>query len=98
MSNQFWCRWIKEFLPNLSQRQKWFQKNRNMQLNDIVLIAEDVQQRSKWVLSRTVKPFPDKLGVVCTVNIKTPSSVITRLIAKLCLILGVNKETGNKLD
>ena len=22
MSNQFWCRWIKELLPNLSQRQK----------------------------------------------------------------------------
>ena len=28
MSNQFWCHWIKEFLPNLSQRQKWFQKKR----------------------------------------------------------------------
>ena len=50
MSNQFWCRWIKEFLPNLSQRQKWFQKNRNLQLSNIILIVEDMQQRSKWVL------------------------------------------------
>ena len=24
MSNQFWCRSIKEFIPNLSQKKKWF--------------------------------------------------------------------------
>ena len=98
MSNQFWCRWIKEFLPNLSQRQKWFQKNRNLQLNDIVLIVEDMQERSKWVLGRVVKTFPDKSGVVRTVSVKTPSSVITRPITKLCLILEFDKETGNKLE
>ena len=60
----FWCRWIKEFLSNLSRRRKWFQKNRNLQLNDIVLIVEDMQQRSKWVLGRVVKTFPNKSGVV----------------------------------
>ena len=98
MSNQFWCRWIKEFLPNLSQRQKWFQKNRNLQLNDIVLIVEDMQQRSKWVLGRVIKTFPDKSGVVRTVSVKSPSSVITRPITKLCLILEFDKETGNKLE
>ena len=97
MSNQFWCRWIKKFLPNLSQRQKWFQKNRNLQLNDIVLIVEDMQQMSKWVLGRVVKTFPDKSGVVHTVSVKTPSSVITRPITKLCLILEFDKEMGNKL-
>ena len=65
MSNQFWCRWMKEFLPNLFQRQKLFQKNMNFQLNDIFLIVEDMQQKSKWVLGRVVKTFPDKSGVVC---------------------------------
>ena len=98
MSNQFWYRWIKEFLPNLSQRQKWFQKNGNLQLNDIVLIVEDLQQRSKWVLGRVVKTFPDKSGAVRTVSVKTPSTVITRPIAKLYLILEFDKETGNKFE
>ena len=94
----FWCRLIKEFLSNLSRRQKWYQKNRNLQLNDILLIVEDMQQRSKWVLGRVVKTFPDKSGVVRTVSVKTPSSVITRPITKLCFILEFDKETGNKLE
>ena len=94
----FWCRWIKEFLSNLSRRRKWSQKNRNLQLNDIVLIVEDMQQRSKWVLGRVVKTFSDKSGVVRTVSFKTPSSVITRPITKLCLILEFDKETGNNLE
>ena len=73
MSNQFWCGWIKKFLPNLSKRQKWFLKSRNLQLNEIVSIVENMQQRLKWVLGRAVKMFPDKLGVVRTASVKTPS-------------------------
>ena len=57
-----------------------------------------MQQRSKWALDRVVKTFPDKSGVVRTVSVKTPSSVITRPIIKLCLILEFDKETGNKLE
>ena len=70
---------------------KWFQQNRNLQLNDIALIVEDMQQRSKWVLGGVVKTFSDKSGVVRTVSVKTPSSVITRPIAKLCLTLEFDK-------
>ena len=29
--DQFWRRWTREFLPNLIHRQKWFQKERNIQ-------------------------------------------------------------------
>ena len=97
MNSQLWCRLIKQFLSNLSQSQKWFLKNRNLQLNHMDLIVEDMQHRLKWVLDRVVKTFPDKSGVVQTVSVKTPSSVITRPIAKLCLIPGSDKEAGKKL-
>ena len=62
------------------------------------VIVEDMQQRSKWVLGRVVKMFPNKSGLICMVSVKIPSSVITWPIAKLCLILGVTKEVSNKLD
>ena len=55
-----------------------------------------MQRRSKWVLGRVVKTFPDKSGVVRTVSVKTSSSVITRPVAKLCLILEFHKETGRR--
>ena len=35
LSNQFWCRWVNEFIPNLTQRQKWFQPERNVQVGDV---------------------------------------------------------------
>ena len=87
LSNQFWRRWLKEFLPNLNNRQKWFQASKNFEVGDIVLLAEDLQQRSKWVLGRIVKTFPDRRGLVRTVQVKTQSNVLTRPISKLCSIL-----------
>ena len=43
LANQFWRRWAKEFLPNLLQRQKWFNRNRNFEVGDVVLLVEDMQ-------------------------------------------------------
>ena len=47
LSNQLWRRWLKEFLPNLNHKQKWLQTSKNFEIGDIVLLAEDLQQRSK---------------------------------------------------
>ena len=44
-----------EFVPNLLQRQKWFEVKRNFQVNDVVLLVEDTQRRSKWVWVESLK-------------------------------------------
>ena len=87
LANQFWHRWIKEFLPNLHHRQKWFDVKRNLKVDDIVLLVEDSQQCSKWLMGRVLKTFPDKRGLVRTVLVKTHTNVFKRPIAKLCPIL-----------
>ena len=87
LANQFWQRWIKEFLPNLHHRQKWFDVKRNLKVDDIVLLVEDSQQRSKWLMGRVLKTFPDKRGLVRTMLVKTHTNVFKRPIAKLCPIL-----------
>ena len=87
LSNQFWKRWLSEFLPNLQHRQEWFQPFKNLDVDDVVLLVGDLQQRSKWALGRVVKILPDKRGLVRTVHVKTQNKVVTRSIAKLCLIL-----------
>ena len=86
-SNQFWCRWVNEFMPNLTQRQKWFQPGRNVQVGDVMLLAESMQQRSKWVMGKVLETYPDKNGKVRIVLLKTPGSTMKRPIAKLCVIL-----------
>ena len=34
LADLFWRRWVKEYLPLLQERQKWFTKKQNLQVND----------------------------------------------------------------
>ena len=46
----YWKRWIKEYLPLLTSRNKWTKHSENMKIGDIVIIEEDHTERSKWPL------------------------------------------------
>ena len=70
-------------MPNLIRRQKWFQPERNVQVDDVVLLAESMQQRSKWVMGRVLETYLDKHGTVRAVLLKTSGSTMKRPIAKL---------------
>ena len=85
--DQFWCRWIREYLPNLQERQKWFNKRRNIQVDDLVLIVNDSLPRGKWCLGRVTETYSDKKGAVRSALIKTGHTLIKRPISKLCLVL-----------
>ena len=52
-------RWIKEFVPNLQHRQKRFDVERNLKIDDIVMATENLQQRLKWLMGRVLKTFSD---------------------------------------
>ncbi|XP_071819881.1 uncharacterized protein [Apostichopus japonicus] len=41
LADLFWKRWLREYLPQLQQRQKWLKPKRNFEPGDIVLIVED---------------------------------------------------------
>ena len=94
LAEQFWSRWIGEFLPNLMLRQKWFKTNNNLQVDDVVLLVESMQHRSKWLMGRVTAVFPDKKGKVRTVAVHTKNGTIVRPITKLCIIL--NKDTNSQ--
>jgi len=49
-----------------------------------VLLVEDTQQRSKWVMGRIFETNPDKRGLVRTVLVKTPTNIVKTPITKLC--------------
>ena len=49
-------------MPSLTQRQKWFPSERNIQVGDVELLAESMQQRSKWVMGRVLATYADKHG------------------------------------
>ena len=90
IAEEFWCRWRKEFLTTLQNRQKWNARHRNIQVDDIVILKDPVDvHRNHWPLARVTDTFPDENGVVRTVKIVTgsPKSEYVRPIAKLVLLL-----------
>lgn len=44
----FWNRWYKEYLPTLQQRHKWTQQKENLNVGDLVLVAENNLPPSHW--------------------------------------------------
>ena len=79
---------VREFLRGLNQRVKWLRKTRNFRVNDIVLMMDESQPRSRWTKGRILETYPGKDGVVRTVGllVRTPRNAIKRPITKLCLL------------
>ena len=87
LANQFWKRWSRVYIPAIALRQKWPDVERNLKIGDIVLVIENNAPRRKWRLGRVVEQFPDRQGIVRTVEIQTQYGRIRRPISGWCLIL-----------
>ena len=86
LSEQFWARWLKEYLPSLQVRQKWLKPMRNLKVGDIVLVIDDGQKRDAWPKARVEEVFPGKDGHVRSARIRTMTSSLVRDVRKLCLL------------
>lgn len=86
MSDLFWKRWIKEYLPQLQQRQKWCNPKRNFMPGDIVIIVDDSAPRNSWITGKIEETIQDKRGFVRHLRIKTKTGFLNRPINKVCLL------------
>lgn len=87
LSNIFWSRWTKEYLPSLQQRQKWNKPQRNLAVNDIVLLLDENTPRSFWPLGRVLEVYNNrKDGLVRSAKVKTRTSELVRPVEKIVLL------------
>ena len=89
LSDLFWKRWIREYLPLLQERQKWNEKKRSVTAGDIVVIMDSSAPRGSWPLAKVLESFPDKQGLVRSVRLQTKANIIERPVTKLCLVHGI---------
>ncbi|XP_039524444.1 uncharacterized protein LOC120477094 [Pimephales promelas] len=100
LSEQFWSRWRKEYLANISLRQRWHALRRNVQVGDIVIVKEEETPRNEWRLARVVEVCKADDGLVRKAKIQigdrklgkrgerlTKPSVIERPIQKLVVLV-----------
>ena len=87
LSNVFWRRWTREYLPSLQQRQKWNKLHRNLSVNDIVLLLDENLPRNIWPLGRVLEVYQNRRdGLVRSAKVKTRTSELVRPIDKIVLL------------
>ncbi|XP_055923981.1 uncharacterized protein LOC129954230 [Eupeodes corollae] len=84
--NHFWKRWVKEYLPSLTMRSKWFVETKPLAVGDIVIIVDENSPRNTWPKGKVVKPLPSLDGQVRSAVIKTKDGVYTRPATKLAVL------------
>ena len=93
LADVFWRRWLHEYLPTLQLRQKWHKPVKNLEVGDVVILADDKLSRSSWPLGRVVETYPGSDGLIRSAKVTTKSvtgtNMLIRPVHKLCLLESV---------
>ena len=83
LSDVFWKRWLREYLPALQCRSKWTKTSSNLKPNDLVLVVDESTSRGNWPLGvvDSVKTSDD--GLVRSVDVRTSNGVKRQPITSL---------------
>ena len=86
IADEFWRRWIKEYLPTLAPRGNSQNKTINVEPGDLVVIMDSNLPRNVWPrgVIETVHPGPD--GRVRSADVRTQGGVFRRPVRKLAVL------------
>jgi hypothetical protein len=90
--DQYWARWMREYVPNLIERQKWFRPTKRLEVGDEVIIIDENNRRGEWPVGVVIKTLPDNQGVVRKAVVKTKTGEYLRPVIKLCVISESNPQ------
>ena len=84
-SNEFWKRFVKEYITSLNKRAKWFRDQTDFEVGNLVLMPQSNRPQSHWPLGQITKVFPSNNSVVRSVEVKLLNSLMICPTASLCL-------------
>ncbi|XP_058449077.1 uncharacterized protein LOC131429043 [Malaya genurostris] len=81
----FWGRWIREYLPVIAKRTKWFGEVKPVKKGDLVIIVDD-GRRNGWTRGKILEVQRGHDGRVRQAWVQTSSGVLRRPVAKLAVL------------
>lgn len=82
----FCRRWKDEYLKELHKRYKWKYPQREVEVDDLVVIKHDNLPPNEWFLGRVVNTYPGTDGRVRVVELRTSTGNLTRPITKVIVL------------
>ena len=83
LTDLYWRRWVKEYLPELTRRTRWHRCEENLKVGDVVVVVDDKLPRGCWPKGMVQSTHPGKDGVVRVVDVKTASGIFRRPVVKV---------------
>ncbi|XP_062533442.1 uncharacterized protein LOC134202472 [Armigeres subalbatus] len=83
--NNFWRRWVLEYLPTIIRRTKWFRDVKSIEVGDLVLVVDE-NVRNWWIPGRVIQASPGKDGVPRRADVMTSGGVLKRPVTKLAVL------------
>lgn len=82
--DNFWKRWVRDYLPTLTKRSKWTKDQNPIKVDDVVIMVDDHSPRYMWKLGRIIRLYPGPDGRIRVVDVKTSTGQYRRPVTKLC--------------
>ena len=87
--HSFWKRWSRDVLPALVTRKAWHTEKRNVEVGDLVVLADNNPIRGRCTIGRVIEVYPTADGRVRNVKVKTPAGEYSRPVMKIAVIYPV---------
>ncbi|XP_055604679.1 uncharacterized protein LOC129752915 [Uranotaenia lowii] len=85
LTDIFWSRWIKEYLPTIARRTKWFDSVRPLEAGDLVVVVNK-NHRNGWERGRILEVYKGTDGQVRQALVRTSNGIIRRPATVLALL------------
>ncbi|XP_053691247.1 uncharacterized protein LOC128739769 [Sabethes cyaneus] len=86
LANQFWKRWVSDYLPEITRRTKWFRHSKPIAVGDIVVITDNSMPRNCWPKGKIINTKVSKDGQVRCATVRTANGVYERPTSKLAVL------------
>ncbi|XP_053686350.1 uncharacterized protein LOC128735897 [Sabethes cyaneus] len=88
VANRFWVQWLRDYLPTLTRRAKWFVPVKPIEINDIVVIVDSRFPRNYWPKGRVIATNVASDGQVRWATVQTAHGIYERPAVKLAVVTG----------
>ncbi|XP_011702560.1 PREDICTED: uncharacterized protein LOC105458737 [Wasmannia auropunctata] len=86
MRDHFWDRWSREYLHSLTHRPKWCREKSAFKVGRLCLVRHESTPPTRWPLARIIRVHQGEDGQIRVVDVRTPTTVLTRPVVKLVLL------------
>ncbi|XP_055527350.1 uncharacterized protein LOC129719971 [Wyeomyia smithii] len=86
IANQFWKRWVNDYLPEITRRSKWFHPVKPIVAGDVVVIVDPKLPRNCWPKGKIISATPSRDGQVRVATVRTANGVYQRPVTQLAVL------------